>query len=136
MAKNNFYGVKVGLVPGIYETWDACKEVTDKYPGAKFEGFKTRAEAEVYVYGKELPPIEKYTVKESIQAAYDIFSEDLNSIAEVTEDSIIGEAVNDMLDILSVSDCTQDEEEQIINRLKKLLADTAQFKESSAKIFD
>ena len=45
MAKKNFYAVTIGRNPGIYPTWKECKENTDKYPGAKYKGFKTKEEA-------------------------------------------------------------------------------------------
>lgn len=49
MAKKNFYAVTIGRNPGIYPTWKECKENTDKYPGAKYKGFKTKEEAIDYI---------------------------------------------------------------------------------------
>jgi ribonuclease HI len=46
-----FYAVKIGKVPGIYSTWDACKAMVDGFPGAVYKSFKTRAEAEAFVGG-------------------------------------------------------------------------------------
>lgn len=46
MAK--FYAVKVGLVPGVYETWAECKANVDGYSGAQYKSFSTKEEAEVY----------------------------------------------------------------------------------------
>lgn len=31
-----FYGVWVGRNPGVYDSWDKCKQQTDKFPQAKF----------------------------------------------------------------------------------------------------
>ena len=39
------YAVKVGKTPGIYRTWDECKNNTHGYPGAVFKSFKTLEEA-------------------------------------------------------------------------------------------
>lgn len=47
MAK--FYAVKVGKKPGIYNTWDECKENTNGFSGAKFHSFKTLEEANEYM---------------------------------------------------------------------------------------
>jgi ribonuclease HI len=46
-----FYAVKIGKVPGIYSTWDACKAMVDGFPGAVYKSFKTREEAEAFVGG-------------------------------------------------------------------------------------
>lgn len=48
MAKKRYYVVKVGLKPGIYESWDECSKQVKGYPGADFKGFATRKEAERY----------------------------------------------------------------------------------------
>ena len=46
MAK--YYAVKVGKTPGIYLTWDECKDNVNGFPGALYKSFKTVEEAEVY----------------------------------------------------------------------------------------
>ncbi len=48
MAKN-FYAVRKGLVPGIYENWDEAKAQITGFPGAEYKGFMTRQEAEAYM---------------------------------------------------------------------------------------
>lgn len=48
-----FYAVKVGRKPGIYYTWDACKETVHGFPGAIYKSFKTRAEAEEFLNRNE-----------------------------------------------------------------------------------
>ena len=50
MAKK-YYAVRVGKVPGIYMTWDACKRMVDGYPGAKYKSFTNLAEAEAFIEG-------------------------------------------------------------------------------------
>ncbi|WP_286149303.1 RNase H1/viroplasmin domain-containing protein, partial [Thomasclavelia cocleata] len=37
MAK--FYAVKIGRKPGIYLTWDECKQQVDKFKGAVYKSF-------------------------------------------------------------------------------------------------
>lgn len=50
MAK--FYGVKQGIIPGVYTSWPECQEQVKGYKGAEYKSFKTEAEAHLYVYGK------------------------------------------------------------------------------------
>lgn len=54
MAKKKVYAVKVGKIPGIYDTWDECKEQVNGYPGAEYKGFADRAEAEQYMQPKQM----------------------------------------------------------------------------------
>ena len=49
MAKKKFYAVKVGLTPGIYETWAECEANVKGYPKADYKGFTTLAEAQHYM---------------------------------------------------------------------------------------
>ena len=49
ISSSNYYGVKCGLVPGVYTTWDECCAQTAGFPGARLQKFKTRAEAEAFV---------------------------------------------------------------------------------------
>ncbi|CEN87778.1 ribonuclease H1 domain-containing protein [Paraclostridium sordellii] len=45
---NKYYAVKVGKKPGIYKTWDECKEQVNKFPGSIYKSFKTLEEAEKF----------------------------------------------------------------------------------------
>lgn len=49
MAKNKFYAVKVGKIPGIYSTWGECEAQTKGVAGAKYKSFATLKEAEDYI---------------------------------------------------------------------------------------
>lgn len=49
MAKKNYYAVKSGREPGIYRTWDKCKEQIDGFSGGEYKGFVTLEEAESYM---------------------------------------------------------------------------------------
>lgn len=53
MAKN-FYAVRKGLVPGIYDNWPECQLNINGYPGAEYKGFKTKEEAESFMAGESL----------------------------------------------------------------------------------
>lgn len=46
MAKNKFYVVWTGLKPGVYSSWDACKNQVTGVQGARYKGFPDRAQAE------------------------------------------------------------------------------------------
>lgn len=49
MAKNKYYAVKKGRVPGIYRTWAECQKQVTGYPGALFKGFVTKEEANAFL---------------------------------------------------------------------------------------
>lgn len=42
-----YYVVRSGKKPGIYTSWDACKETVSWFPEAKYKAFKTKQEAEI-----------------------------------------------------------------------------------------
>ena len=46
MAKQKFYVVWKGKLPGIYSSWEACKKQIDGYQEAVYKSFKDRALAE------------------------------------------------------------------------------------------
>lgn len=49
MAVKKCYAVKVGRAPGVYDTWDECKEQVSGFKGAVYKGFSDRAEAEEFL---------------------------------------------------------------------------------------
>lgn len=64
MAKK-YYAVAKGKTPGIYFTWDDCKNQVEHFPGAVYKGFQTLQEAESFVRsaGVELP-FQQMTIQE------------------------------------------------------------------------
>ncbi|MFA5470690.1 MAG: viroplasmin family protein [Acholeplasmataceae bacterium] len=44
-----FYAVKKGHKPGIYDTWEECKEQIEGYKGQEYKSFKDKEEAEIYL---------------------------------------------------------------------------------------
>ncbi|WP_240417977.1 ribonuclease H [Paenibacillus periandrae] len=46
MAKQKYYVVWEGKIPGIYETWAECQQQTNGYPQAKFKAYESLAEAQ------------------------------------------------------------------------------------------
>ncbi len=43
--KRKFYVVWNGFSPGIYDSWEECKQQTDGFPGAKYKSFDSQDEA-------------------------------------------------------------------------------------------
>lgn len=46
MAQARFYVVWIGLNPGVYDSWEACRQQVEGWKGAVYKGFATREEAE------------------------------------------------------------------------------------------
>ncbi|MDD4198513.1 MAG: RNase H1/viroplasmin domain-containing protein, partial [Paludibacter sp.] len=44
-SKNKFFVVWDGKEPGIYKSWEECKQQIHGYAGAKYKAFETEAEA-------------------------------------------------------------------------------------------
>lgn len=55
MAAKKVYAVRRGKVIGILDSWEACKEAVDGYPGAEYKSFKTLEEARAYM--EEIEPL-------------------------------------------------------------------------------
>lgn len=54
MAKNKYYAVATGRKPGIYDKWygqGGAEEQVNGYPGAKYRGFPTLRDAEIWLEG-------------------------------------------------------------------------------------
>lgn len=47
MAKNKYYTVWKGKVPGVYASWKACEEQVKGFEGAQYKGFESKEEATV-----------------------------------------------------------------------------------------
>lgn len=62
----SFYAVKNGRNPGIYRTWDECKEQVHGYSGPMYKKFPTLEEAESYIGTQEFLRSENYGSEEEI----------------------------------------------------------------------
>ena len=51
--KPKFYAVGIGKKPGVYESWDDCKENVDGFPNAKYKTFASKDAADIYVLESE-----------------------------------------------------------------------------------
>lgn len=45
MTKRKFYVVWEGHAPGIYDSWEECKEQVEGYPNAKYKSFESQTKA-------------------------------------------------------------------------------------------
>jgi len=83
MAKNNYYAVKVGKEPGIYQTWAECEAQVKGVPGAIYKGFKELSSAEKFI-------LEGEDKEELLTGADAITNEDINrAISEMTSGEVI-----------------------------------------------
>lgn len=53
---SKFYVVWEGREKGIFTDWNTCKKQVEKFAGAKYKSFKTRAEAEAAFSGRSATP--------------------------------------------------------------------------------
>ncbi|WP_291664775.1 RNase H1/viroplasmin domain-containing protein [Clostridium sp.] len=81
MAKKNYYAVKVGLKTGIFKTWNECSSYVQGYPGAKYQGFTTLAEAEAFMNGGRVLVSSKITRNENNK----VYKFDLNKFNSETK---------------------------------------------------
>ncbi len=56
---SKFYAVRKGKNPGVYRTWDECKDQVHKFSGAIYKSFKTLKEAQVFMSNSVLPRVVK-----------------------------------------------------------------------------
>ncbi|MBR6369577.1 MAG: ribonuclease H family protein [Bacteroidaceae bacterium] len=61
MAQRKFYVVWIGVNPGVYDSWEGCRQQVEGWKGAVYKGFDTREEAEEAI---NQPP-ENYIEKKS-----------------------------------------------------------------------
>ncbi|KAH9957145.1 ribonuclease H-like domain-containing protein [Russula dissimulans] len=55
MPKVGYYAVKIGKRPGIYTTWEDCREQVDGYPRARYKKLRSVKEAEAWMQGASSP---------------------------------------------------------------------------------
>lgn len=53
MAK--YYAVRKGVKPGVYTSWDSCKEQVSGFPGAEYKSFTSELDAKNYIKGENAP---------------------------------------------------------------------------------
>lgn len=65
---SKYYAVKVGRNPGIYLTWNECKEQVNSFSGTVYKSFTTRQEAENYISENKQYPLSRDTLTYDIDA--------------------------------------------------------------------
>ena len=53
MPEQKYYAVRTGRTPGIYESWQDCREQVNGYSGAVFKSFSDRSAAEAFLQTQE-----------------------------------------------------------------------------------
>lgn len=84
MAKNNFYAVKIGRIPGIYTTWDECKKQVDKFPNAIYKGFVMHEDAEEFLGINEKNINSEVSITQKTAKTEKTLSVDVSAIPEGT----------------------------------------------------
>lgn len=98
----NFYAVRIGRKPGLYEKWEDAKEQVDGFSGAIFEGFSTKEEARKYFIGipeKSFKSIPINFSKASIEFVFDNF-QSRNELKKMDE-YVYRNSMENVLDWLS-----------------------------------
>lgn len=50
-----YYAIHIGKYPGVYDTWDECKDFVKNFPNSKYRKFKSKQEAEIFVQYGSIP---------------------------------------------------------------------------------
>lgn len=66
--KKKVYAVHKGHVPGVYMTWDECKEQVTGFPGAKFKSFASISHAREFAQHGKVEPRTSKTHREADHA--------------------------------------------------------------------
>lgn len=80
MAKQKYYAVRIGRVPGIYSTWNQAEEQVKGFSGAIYKSFDTMEEADKFMLLS--PEISAQNLDESIVDANKEISQKIDSMEE------------------------------------------------------
>lgn len=107
-VRMKYYAVKVGVSPGIYETWEECSMNVHGFSGATYKSFKNIDEAKVYMgYNDNEKATDKPKKAKKSTCKVD------KSVDKV--DNFEGNVDNSIDDDLSVSEINHEIEERIKN---------------------
>ena len=81
-----YYAVKVGRIPGIYQTWDEAKEQINGYSGAVYKGFTTSHDAEQFILESNEQASDNK--KENVTSG-DLNNQIEEKIANLSEDEVV-----------------------------------------------
>lgn len=57
-----YYAVRIGRVPGIYETWNECKAQVHGFASASYKSFTNREEALSLSMGMRMGNVKKFAL--------------------------------------------------------------------------
>ncbi len=91
MAKKRFYAVKVGRVPGIYNTWGECNDQVKGFSGAIYKSYSTLSEAESFLLDDGIKKLDQDngTLTENVISTEDFNSMVNDRIASLEEGEVI-----------------------------------------------
>lgn len=72
-----FYAVRVGSIPGVYNTWNECKEQVKGFKGAEFKKFKTHEEALGFIGNKDVKVLKGVNGDKKIEKEIEEFEEEV-----------------------------------------------------------
>lgn len=70
--KKNYYAVKKGVTPGIYTSWELCRENITGFSGAVYKGFATYEEAAAFMGGISYDKSETLSADTDIKEKTDV----------------------------------------------------------------
>lgn len=71
MAKNKYYAVKRGRIPGIYDSWEDAKYQVNEFSGAVYKGFENMNDAEVFMSYRKVSNDSKERVSAFVDGSFD-----------------------------------------------------------------
>ena len=83
MAKNKYYAVRKGRIPGIYRTWSECQKQVTGYPGAVFKGFVTEEEAQSFLHPGQSAKAKETHISHAVLSQRNEHGQDFHSILSV-----------------------------------------------------
>lgn len=93
MAKQKYYVVWQGKVPGIYTSWDECRLQVEGQEGAKYKSFKTMEEAQdAFEIGYDV-----YRAEHPVQQKPKTHTSGKNGIAQYNPESKPAAAINESI---------------------------------------
>lgn len=87
--KNKYYVVWVGYTPGIYTSWDDCREQISGFPNAKYKGYEKKEEAIMAYRGD---PGSQIGLLQSIIGRQQTCVTDISSFPEIHKNAIAVDA--------------------------------------------
>lgn len=92
MAK--YYGVKKGRKVGVFSTWKECQNSVNGFSGPEFKSFKSKEDADEFVYGNKNGKIDNEDVLVLNDSILDETQWILQTLIEAIKDNRLNDALN------------------------------------------